>query len=63
MRRRSFLQCLSLVFLPLVRATPARPAQATGDLAYRDSVGSERAFLRAVLSDHNPQTGVSYAAD
>ena len=63
MRRRSFLQCLSLVFLPLVRTPPARPVQVAGDPTFRDSVSSDGAMLRAVLSDHNPQTGVGYAGN
>lgn len=63
MPRRAFLQRLGLLFLPLVRTLPARPAQAVDELTYRDSVGSAGVLLRAVLTDRDPQTGVGYAAD
>lgn len=60
MRRRTFLQMLSLVFVPIARAPVA---QTPAEHQYRDSVGTDAGTLATLLRDGMILVGVSYAAN
>lgn len=61
MKRRTFLQSLSFLFLPFVQ-TPPVPQSAYDGLVYTDSNGSTTATLAALGDRITNSSGVKYAA-